>query len=75
MASVNERLRLLQMEDELAGSDGEARMLAYDAILLRLEARVAEAVRAGLPPDEYKKISGLTGVIPVARKLLRLARQ
>ena len=72
MEAVNEPIRLLQIEKELAGPDREAHLARYDAILVALEARLDEALKQGLPPDEYASAEMLKEANTMARKILRL---
>ena len=65
-------MKLLELEKELAGSDGAAKMKQYDDVLLALDKRLADALQEGLPPGEYAKAEQLKGAVIVARKLLRL---
>ena len=60
-------LRLLEIERELAGPDAAAALRRYDAVLSGLDARLAEALAHGLPPERLKEAN------VVARKVLRLA--
>jgi hypothetical protein len=66
-------LRLLEIEHELYGSGAEAALAKYDSTLESLDARIAEALSAGLEPGEYARVSQLKEANLVARKLLRLA--
>ena len=66
-------LKLLEIEHELYGSDGEDALAKYDSILQTLDARIAEALAEGLERDEYAKVSRLKEANLTARKLLRLA--
>ncbi len=65
-------MEMLEIERELAGPDKAAAMERHDQTLLALERRLKEALRTGLPPDEFAKTKGLDEAITVARKLLRL---
>lgn len=65
-------MQLLELEKELSSVEGEAKMRQYDGVLLALDARLAEALQGGLPPDEYSKAQQLKEAVVVARKLLRL---
>ena len=65
-------MQLLELEKELSGADGVAKMRQYDEVLLALDGRLAEALRKGLPPEEYSKTVSLKDAVLVARKLLRL---
>lgn len=66
-------LKLLDIEKELAGSGSKAAFKRYDAVLARLDARISEAVSAGLPPGEFARVEKLKEANTTARKLLRLA--
>ena len=66
-------LRLLEIEKELAGPDAAAALRRHDAVLAGLDARLAEALARGLPPEEYEKCANLKEANVVARKVLRLA--
>ena len=73
MEAVKEPIRLLEIEKELAGPDKEAALARHDKVLLGLSARIDDALRQGLPPDEYQKVSALQEANTTARKILRLA--
>ena len=66
-------MQLLEIEKELGGKGGEAALAAHDAVLAALEARIAEAMRTGLPPDEYSRVEELREANLVARKILRIS--
>ena len=66
-------MQLLEIEKELSGADSDAALVRYDAILAALEGRIAEAMRAGLPPDEYSRVEELREANLVARKILRIS--
>jgi hypothetical protein len=66
-------MQLLEIEKELSGADSDAALARYDAILAALEGRIAEAMRAGLPPDEYSRVEELREANLVARKILRIS--
>jgi len=66
-------LRLLEIEKELAGPDAAAALRRHDAVLAGLDARLAEALARGLPPEEYERCALLKEANVVARKVLRLA--
>lgn len=68
-------MNLLDIEKELAGPDGKAAMQGYDQILAKLDARLADALQAGLAPDEYSAAEQLKNAVLLARKLLRLSRR
>ena len=67
-----EPTRLLEIEKELAGPDKEAALAKYDAILSGLGKRLDDAMKAGLPPDEYPRVEALREANTLARKILRL---
>jgi hypothetical protein len=66
-------MNLLDIENELGGPDRDAALARYDAVLAGLEVRIAEAMRAGLPPDEYARTERLREANVVARKILRIS--
>ena len=72
MEAVNEPVRLMEIEKELAGPQKEAALARYDAVLSALAARIDAAMQAGLPPDEFPKVEALKDANTVARKILRL---
>ena len=72
METVKQPLRLMEIERELAGADGEAALARYDAILVGLERRLDAALKAGLPPEEFLKFGALREAATLARKILRL---
>lgn len=65
-------MELLEIEKELAGESRVEAMERYDRVLLAVAQRLNEALRAGVPPDEYAKCSEMQEAVTVARKLLRL---
>ena len=65
-------MKLLELEEELAGEDGVAKMKQYDEVLLALDNRLAGEMQKGMPPGEYAKAEQLKEAVVVARKLLRL---
>ncbi|MBQ5531461.1 MAG: hypothetical protein IIT98_05610 [Kiritimatiellae bacterium] len=73
METVKEPLRLLEIERELAGPDGRSALAKYDSTLVALEQRLDDAMRKGLPPEEYPKAEQLKEANTLARKILRLA--
>ena len=73
MEAVEMGLRLLDIEHELYGSQAQEALAKYDSILESLDARIADALSAGLSPDEYARVVQLKDANVVARKLLRLA--
>ena len=72
MEAVNEPVRLMEIERELAGPQKEAALAKYDAVLSALAERIDTALQAGLPPDEFSKVEALKEANTVARKILRL---
>ena len=72
MEAVNEPLRLLEIEKDLAGPDREAALARYDKVLADLSARIDAALRRGLAPDEFPKVELLKEATVLARKILRL---
>ena len=68
-------MNLLAIENELTGPDGEVAMKGYDQVLASLDARIANALQAGLAPDEFTAVEQLKYAVLLARKLLRLARR
>ena len=72
MEAVNEPLRLLEIEKDLAGPDREAALARYDKVLADLAARIDAALRQGLAPDEFPKVELLKEATILARKILRL---
>ncbi|MCQ2367826.1 MAG: hypothetical protein MJ109_02300 [Kiritimatiellae bacterium] len=65
-------MELQDIERELAGADKMAAMAKYDETLVALQGRAKEALRIGLPSEEFSKVQALDEVVTVARKLLRL---
>ena len=74
MEAVDETnpVRLLKIEEELAGPDAEEAMCRYDAQLAAVDDRLRMALARGLAPDEYARAEELQGAVEVARKILRL---
>ena len=72
MEAVNEPLRLLEIEKNLAGPDREAALARYDKVLADLSARIDAALRRGLAPDEFPRVELLKEATVLARKILRL---
>ncbi len=68
-----EPVRLLEIEKELAGPDGQEALARHDAVLSALERRMDTAMREGLPPEEYPAVEALREANTLARKILRLA--
>lgn len=65
-------MELLEIERELAGENRMEAMERYDGVLRDLAVRVSEALRRGVPPNEYARCEQLAEAVTVARKLLRL---
>ena len=72
MEAVSEPVMLMELERELAGPDREAALARHDAVLSGLDRRIGEAMKSGLPPDEYAKAVELKEANVLARKILRL---
>ena len=72
MEALNEPLRLLEIEKELAGPNKNAALARYDKVLADLSARLDAALKAGLPPDEFPRAEALKEANTLARKILRL---
>jgi len=72
MEAVSEPVMLMELERELAGPDREVALARHDAVLSRLDRRIADAMKSGLPPDEYSKAEELKEANVLARKILRL---
>lgn len=72
MEALNEPLRLLEIEKELAGPNKDAALARYDKVLADLSARIDAALKAGLPPDEFPRAEELKEANTLARKILRL---
>ena len=68
-----EPLRLLEIERELAGPGKEAALARYDRVLADLSSRIDDALRKGLPPDDFRNLTMLQEANTTARKILRLA--
>ncbi len=72
MEAVKDPVMLMELERELAGPGREAALTRYDAVLSGLDRRIGEAMKSGLPPDEYSKAEELKEANVLARKILRL---
>ncbi|MBR4523863.1 MAG: hypothetical protein IKO64_06500 [Kiritimatiellae bacterium] len=72
MAAVNEPVRLLEIEKDLAGPDRDAALARYDAVLIGVSRRIEAAMKEGLPPDEFARVEALREANTLARKILRL---
>lgn len=69
---TTEPTMLLEIERELAGPDKELALARYDAVLSRLDRRLEQAMKSGLPPDEFPAAEQLREANVLARKILRL---
>ena len=65
-------MELLEIERELAGEDRMAALQKYDRSLVALSRRCREAMDAGVPPEEFRKLEALDDAVTVARKVMRL---
>lgn len=72
MEAMKEPLRLMEIEKELAGSGKNEALARYDSVLAALDRRIDEAMKRGLPPDEYPSVEMLKEAGETARKILRL---
>lgn len=72
METIREPVRLLQIEKDLSGSEKDAALARYDAILVGLDRRICKAMKEGLSPEEYARIEALREANTLARKILRL---
>ena len=61
-------MQLLELERELSGAERDAALARHDAILVNLDARINDALREGLPPDEFSRVDQLREATLVARK-------
>lgn len=76
METVNENpLRLLKIEEELAGPAASEAVRKYDAELLEIDARLKSEMNRGLAPEDFAKVEELKEAVLIARKLIRLAAQ
>lgn len=66
-------MQLLELERELSGAERDAALARHDAILVNLDARINDALREGLPPDEFSRVEQLREATLIARKILRLS--
>lgn len=73
METVNEPIRLLEIERELSGPNRQEALARYDRTLLDLSNRIESALKEGVPPDEFQKVELLRDANTIARKILRLA--
>ena len=65
--------QLLALERELSGPGAQEALARRDAVLLGLENRIADALRDGVPPEDFPRIEQLREANTIARKILRLA--
>ena len=72
MEAMTEPLMLMEIEKELAGPEKEIALAKYDAVLVALDRRLDDAMKKGLPPDEFPKAEALREANVIARKILRL---
>lgn len=68
-------MKLMDIEQQLSGPDRHAALERYDATLRALSQRLAEALQAGVPPEEFSALSALNEATTLSRKLLRLTVQ
>ena len=73
METVNEPIRLLEIERELSGPNRQEALVRYDRILLALSNRIDAVLKEGVAPDQFQKVELLRDANIVARKILRLA--
>lgn len=66
---------LMEIEEALSAPTREAALAHYDATLRALSERLAQTLRAGVPPEDFTPISNLGEATTLARKLLRLTVQ
>jgi hypothetical protein len=66
-------MQLLEIEKELGGSERDVAFARHDAVLAGLESRIADAMRSGLPPDDFSRVEQLREANIVARKILRIS--
>ena len=72
MEAVNEPVMLMEIERELYGPNREEALARRDAVLAGLGRRIDDAMKSGLPPDEYSMAVELKEANVLARKILRL---
>lgn len=66
-------MQLLDIEKELSGAERDAALARHDAVLAALDGRIVEAMRLGLPPDEFSRVEELREANLTARKILRIS--
>jgi hypothetical protein len=67
------RIRLLNLEKELAGPGREEVFVRRDAQLAAIQKRALEELKHPLEPAEYERIDRLREGVVAARKVLRFA--
>ena len=72
MEAVSAPVQLLDIERELSGPGKMEAMERYDAMLIALGERIEQALREGLPADDFAKVAALKEANTTARKILRL---
>jgi len=72
MEAVKEPVMLMEIERDLAGPGASAALVRYDAVLAGLDRKLEDAMKSGLPPDEYPRVAALREANVLARKILRL---
>ena len=73
METVNDPIRVLEIERELSRPNRQEALARYDRTLLDLSNRIESALKEGVPPDEFQKVELLRDANTIARKILRLA--
>ena len=68
-------MKLMDIEQQLSGPERRTALERYDATLRALSQRLAEALQAGVPPEEFSALSALNEATTLSRKLLRLTVQ
>ena len=64
-------MELLEIEKEFR-RDGEKAMRKYDAVLVRLGERLADAMTRGVAPAQFHRLEQLGEAVTIARKVMRL---
>ena len=67
------RIRLLNLEKDLAGPERDAVFARRDAQLAAIQKRAMEELQQPLEPAEYARIDKLREGVVAARKVLRFA--
>ena len=65
--------QLLALERELSGPGAQEALARHDAVRAALDSRLADALREGVPPEDFPKVEQLREANTIARKILRLA--